>query len=189
MVDTEGDEDVGIEVGVHVGVQVGAELALAQDVGLHDGLAEILPVVLGLAHQGLRDGGYGCLPLDPAVRIDVGDLRIEQAEHVDHAVAAVDVAGQRAPDHLEAVLIRLKLQVAQSGEVGDEVARSVVRRSEHVVQLVPIAEEVDDEVLLLVEVELSECLHAPALQADRGDGFAPPPLRNDSTSYGELARG
>ena len=88
-----------------------------------------------------------------------------QAEDVDHAVRAVDVAGQRAPDHPEAVLVRLQLQVAERGEVGDEVPRPVVRRPQHVAQLVPLAEEVDDEVLLLVKVEMSEWLHTLAFQA------------------------
>ena len=90
-----------------MGVQVTPELALAQDVSLHDGLAEVLTVVLGLAHEGLRDGGYGCLPLDPAVWVDVCDLRVEQTEDIDHAILTVDVAGERAPDYLEAALIRL----------------------------------------------------------------------------------
>ena len=164
MVDAEGDEDVRIEVGVHVGVEVRPELAVTQDVGLYESLANVLPIVLGLAHQGLSDGRDVRLPLDAAVWIDVGDLRVEQAEDINHVVIAIDVAGQRAADYLEAVVVSLELQVAQGGEVGDEVARPVVGRPEYVAQLVPLAEELDDEVLLLVEVEMSECLHAPAFQ-------------------------
>ena len=118
----------GERVSVHVGLQIAPELDLPADVGLEDGLRLVVAIVLGLAHQGLGDGRDRGLPLNSAVRPDVGDLRVPEPKNVDLPVLPVDVGGHLAPDHLQSLLIHRQGKVTDGCEVPDQVPGVVIRR-------------------------------------------------------------
>ena len=159
VADAQRDEDIRVEVRVHVRVQVRSELHVAEDVGLHERLADIQSVILGLAHERLRDGRDIGLALDRAVRVNVRDLGVPQPEDVHLAVGVVHIAGNLPADDLQAALVHADGQAAQPRQVRDEVARGVVRRAQGVRQRVAPAAQLDDDVLLLVQVKASEVSH------------------------------
>ena len=169
MVDAQGNQDVRVQVGVHVGMEVGPELVILGDIGLDQGVPGPEAVVLGLAHEGLGDGGDGRLPLDGPIRINVGHLGVPEPQDIDGPVAVVDVAGNLSPDHLEAVPVKREGQAAEPGQVGDEVAGRVVGRAEHIVQGVAVDQKLHNDILFLVQVELSEWMHFSPPRA--GDGY------------------
>ena len=158
--DGQRDQQIRRKDAVHVGVQVGAELAVAGNVGLDDGLADAQAVVLRLAHQRLGDGRHRGLQLHPAVWPDVGHLRVPQAKYVQPSVVAVVVAGHLAPDHLQAVFVLAGLKPAQPRQVGDQVARMVVGRANHVQQPLALHVQLHDDVLFPVQIEALEKDHA-----------------------------
>ncbi len=158
--DAQGNQRVRRQVAVHMGMQVGMEFALRADIRLDDRLLLPGAVVLGLAHQGFGDCGNGGLHLHPAVRVDVGHLGIAQAEDVHPPVFPVKVAGDLPADHQQSLLPGLCLQPAQPGQVGDQVARMVVRGADHMEQPVPLHIEVHHNILLPVQEKLLEPDHA-----------------------------
>ncbi len=159
------DQDVRGEVSVHVGVQITPELDLPADVGLEDGLRLVVAVVLGLAHQGLGDGRDRGLPLNSAVRPDVGDLRVPEPKNVDLPVLPVDVGGHLAPDHLQSLLIHRQGKVTDGCEVPDQVPGVVIRRLQLIEESVllspaPLQVQVQDHILFVVQKKAAKVLHA-----------------------------
>ena len=159
VADAQGDEHVRRQDAVHVGVQVGAELAVGADVGLHDGLLQPQPVVLGLAHQGFGNGGDGGLQLHPAVGVDVGDLGAAEAQDIHLPVVAVVVTGDLPADDLQPVFVLLGVQGTEPGQVRDEVAGVVVRRADDVEKPLALHGQLHRDVLLPIQIKLSECDH------------------------------
>ena len=157
--DPQGDQDIRVQVGVHVGVEVRSELIVPGNVGLDQGLPGPQTVVLGLAHQGLGDGRDGGLALYGPVGIDVGHLGVPQPEDVDGTVGVVDIAGDSAPDHLEAVFVEFQRKRAEAGQVGDEVSRGVVGSAQPVGKIVSFHEQVHNDVFFLIKIKLAEGLH------------------------------
>ena len=140
-------------------MQVGLKLAVGADVGFHDGLFQPQAVVLGLTHQGFGDGGDGGLQLHPAVGVDVGDLGAAQAQDVHLPVVAVVVAGDLPADDLQTVFVLLGIQGTEPGQVGDEVAGVVVRCADDVEKPLALHRELHRDVLLPIQIKLSECDH------------------------------
>ena len=160
--DPERDQDVRVEVRIHVGVQVRAELALPEDVGLHHRLLEIKPVILGLAHEGLRDRGDRGLALDRPVRVDVGDLGVPEPENENLPILRRHIAGQGPADDLHPVLIEAEREPAHLREVGDQIPGAVVGGFQHIVHGLPLHKELHDDILFLVEIQTSEVFHGPS---------------------------
>ena len=100
MVNSEGNQQIGVEVCVHMGVKVGSKLALAADVGFYERFFVVEAVVLCLAHQGFGNRRDIRLSLNFAVGIDVCNLGIGKAENIYLAVALVNIAGHFSPDYL-----------------------------------------------------------------------------------------
>ena len=134
-------------------MEIRAELAVAADICFDDRLFRAEAVILGLAHQGLGDGRDGGFQLDPAVRPDIGDLRIGQAEDIHPFVIPVEIAGDLIPDDLQPVFIQAGLQTAQPREVGDQVACMMVRRMDHIKQAFSLQVQIHDQILLPVQIE------------------------------------
>ena len=168
MHDDQRDQDIRRLIAVNMGVQVCAELGFAADVGLNNCFFDTQAVVLGLAHQGLGDGRHGGLHLDPAVREDVRHLRIAQPENVHQAVVPVVVAGNLAPDHQQSLVAGFRFQAAQPGQVPDQVAGMMVRRTDLMEQAVFLHVEVDHDVLLPVQKELLKKDHFSTSESQQG---------------------
>ena len=154
-------------------MEVRAEFALSADIRLDQRLADVQPVVLGLAHEGLGNGRHRGLALDGAVRIDVGHLCVPHAEDVHRPVGAVHIAGDAALDDLEALNIPGDGQSADAGQIRDEVPRPVVRRPQDVAKLLPLPKELHYDVLLIVESKLPEFLHFFSLSHLNGSARLP----------------
>ena len=176
MMDAQRDQQIRIQICVHMGVKIRPELAFPEDIGLHDGLPEAQPIVLRLAHERLGDGGNGGLPLDPPVRIDVRNLGVQKPEYVEHPVLAVNIAGQLPPDHLQAVRIRVQRKTAEKGQVGDQIARAVVRRAQNIADLLLFQEQLHLYVLFLIQIKKPKGNHASTSPARFGMIISPGPL-------------
>ena len=157
--DAQRDQDVRIQVGVHVRVQVGPEFIFPGDIGLDQRLPGAQPVLPGLAHQRLGDGGNGGLALARPVRIDVGDLGVAKPQGIDGPVGSVDIAGHLSPDDLEPVFVEAQGQTAQTGQIGDQVAGLVVGRPQHIGQRLPLHMQIYDDILFFIQIKMSEIRH------------------------------
>ena len=171
--DAQGDERVRGQVGIHVGMQIRAEFRLLQHVGLDDGPLGVQLVVLGLGHERLGNSGDRRLHLHPPIRIDIGDLGIAQPEDVKLSVVLVYVGGHLAPDDLQPVPVQGQGQAAELCQLGDQIARLMVRRSDGVVQDASAPVQIHNDVLLLIQIKPSERRHVLTLPInDRARGAA-----------------
>ena len=161
----QGNQCVRRQVAVHVRMQVRMELAFTADIGFHNRLGYTQLVVPGLAHQGFGDGWNRSLHLHPAVRENIGNLRVPQPQDIHFPVVPVIVAGNLIPDHLQAPVVLFRLQVAQPGQVGDQVAGMVIRRPDGIKQAVSLHAEVDRNILFFIEIELLKKDHALSFPA------------------------
>ena len=159
VADAERDQHVRFQICAHVRVEVGAEFAVFEDVGLDDGLRLAQTVAARLAHEHLGDGRNGGLELHGAVGKDVRDFRVSHAEDPESPVLAVDVAGDRAADDLQPVLVLAQRQGTQRRKIRDEISRAVVRRAQQTAQRLTVTEQLHHDILFFVQIELSEPLH------------------------------
>ena len=160
MVDPQGNQNIRIQVGVHMRMQVRAELIIPGDISLDQGLPGAQAVFFGLAHQGLGDGRYGSLAFNGPVRINICHLGVPQPEYIDRPVTVIYIAGDLPLYDLETILIEADLQAAQAGQIGDQVAGRVVRGAEHIGKILSFLIDINDDVLFLVQIEMSEYCHA-----------------------------
>ena len=130
MTDPQRDQKIRVQVRVHMRVQIRSELVLASYISLHDRALLIQPVVLGLAHQSLGNRRNMRLGLDPPVRINIGDLGVPQPENIDQLVIPVYVAGHHSLYYQKSVLPFRQRQVAQCGQIADQISRAMVGRGE-----------------------------------------------------------
>ena len=196
---SQGNQYVRRKIAVHVGMQVCPEFAVGADIGFHDRLFHAQAVILGLAHQGFGNSRNGCLELHPAIRIDVGDLCVAQAENVHPFIVPVAVAGDFVPDHRQAVFVRTGFQSAQPGQVFDQVAGPVVRGPDHIVQALSLQVQIHRHILFPIKVEFLEENHSVSPFPSGSPGIDPfsfcmnpnpfQPFYHHLTDYGIPQRG
>ena len=151
MNNTQSNQNIGREIPVHVCMQIGVELAVAADIGFDNGFLNPEAIVLRLAHQRLGDGRNGGFQLNGSVRVDICNFRVAQPENIHPAVITVIIAGDLIPDDFEPVFIFRCFQGAQFCQIGDQIARMMVRRADYMEKTVPFHVEIYHDVLFAVQ--------------------------------------
>ena len=160
MKNAERDQHIRIEIGVHMRVQIRAKLAFAADVGFDERFFGVQTVVLCLAHQGFGDGGNVRLALDRAVGIDIRHLGVRQPQHIDRAVALVDIARHLAGDDFQPVLTGAQRQSAEVRKIRDQIALGMIGRAQHIGHALLRQAQLNDDVLFLIQIKRSEQSHS-----------------------------
>ena len=141
-----------------MGMQVCGKFHFLPDIGLHQGFPEGELIILGLAHEGLGDGGDHGIDLDLAVRVDVRQLGAVEPEDIDPLTVALDVAGDPTFNDPPSLPER-GLLAGDGGQIVDEVVRLMVNGMDRVGQHGLIHPKGHHNVLFLVEIQFSKIAH------------------------------
>ena len=157
--DAQGDQDVGVQIGVHMSMEIRAEFVVPGDIGFDQSMPGTQSIALGLAHQGLGDGGDGGFFLNRPVRINIGDFGISEPQNIDGPVGVVNIAGNFSPHYFELFFIKADRQAAEAGQIGDQIACRVVGSAQRVRHRLVFHIEVCNNVFFFIQIEVSENCH------------------------------
>ena len=142
------------QIAVHMSMQICMELALAADISLYKGLFDTQAIVFRLTHQGFGYGRDGGLELDAPIGKDVCNLRPAQAQNIHTTIVPVKIAGDFSRDHEQTTFILRCLKLKKTGQVPDQIACVVVRRTHNITHALTLHIEIDNNILLPIQIKL-----------------------------------
>ena len=159
MVYAQCDQDIRVQIGIHVSMKICTEFIIPGNIGLDQSLPGAKSIVLGLAHQSLGDRRNRRLPFNSSVGIYIGYLGVTQTQDIDGPIGIVDITGNLSTHHFETVSVKTDGKTAETRKVGDQIACRMVGRTQNVGQCIAFHIEVDNDVLFLIQIEMSEICH------------------------------
>ena len=158
MLDSQRDENIGIQIGVAVGVEVGGQLHFFRHIGFDQSFPEGILVILGLAHQCFGNSGNQRIDLDLAVGVDVCQLGAVETENIHPLPIAFDVAGNFPADNGFSVLYCGFLSGSGS-QIVDEVVGLMITHRNRVAQDRLFHVQTHHDILFFIKINASEVAH------------------------------
>ena len=139
-------------------MQIGTQLQLLLDIGLDQGFPEGISVVLGLAHEGLGDGGDQRIDLHRSVGIDVGQFQTIDPQDIHPLTIAFDIAGNVPGDHSAAIPAH-RGPAGNPGQIVDQIVGLVICGIDGVGKLFLLHIQLHHDILFLIQVNCSKAGH------------------------------